>query len=53
MYLFTEKGERNLEDIWLIVLPFESLFLACYLGLLVYAQCKYSIANIWYTSVYV
>ncbi|KAJ8261434.1 hypothetical protein COCON_G00171570 [Conger conger] len=37
VFLKAEKGERTVEDFWLIVLPFESLFLAFWVGLQMYA----------------
>ncbi|KAJ8261426.1 hypothetical protein COCON_G00171490 [Conger conger] len=40
VFLKAEKGERTVEDFWLIVLPFESLFLAYWVGLQMYASYK-------------
>ncbi|XP_061118227.1 uncharacterized protein LOC133141653 [Conger conger] len=39
VFLKAEKGERTVEDLRVIVLPLESLFLAFWLGLQVYAFC--------------
>ncbi|XP_061071724.1 uncharacterized protein LOC133105563 [Conger conger] len=40
VFLKAEKGERTVEDFWLIVLPFESLFLAFWGGLQMCAYYK-------------
>ncbi|XP_035248184.1 uncharacterized protein LOC118213376 [Anguilla anguilla] len=39
LFLKARKGERTVEDLRVIVFPLESFFLACWLGLQVYAYC--------------
>ncbi|KAJ8287159.1 hypothetical protein GJAV_G00048300 [Gymnothorax javanicus] len=40
VFLKAEKGQRTVEDLWMVMLLLESLFLACWLGLQTYAYCK-------------
>ncbi|KAJ8287194.1 hypothetical protein GJAV_G00048740 [Gymnothorax javanicus] len=39
VFLKAEKGERTVEDLQLIVLPFESFFLACWFGSQLFLYC--------------
>ncbi|XP_064175859.1 uncharacterized protein LOC135246298 isoform X3 [Anguilla rostrata] len=39
VFLKAENGERTVEDLRLIIFPFESFFLACWLVLQIYAYC--------------
>ncbi|KAJ8287188.1 hypothetical protein GJAV_G00048680 [Gymnothorax javanicus] len=39
VFLKAEKGERTVEDLQLIVLPFESFFLACWFGFQLFLYC--------------
>ncbi|KAJ8287177.1 hypothetical protein GJAV_G00048540 [Gymnothorax javanicus] len=40
VFLKAEKGQRTVEDLRMVVLLIESLFLVCWLGLQIYAFCN-------------
>ncbi|KAJ8287166.1 hypothetical protein GJAV_G00048390 [Gymnothorax javanicus] len=40
VFLKAEKGQRTVEDLWMVTLLLESLFLSFWLGLQTYAYCK-------------
>ncbi|KAJ8261452.1 hypothetical protein COCON_G00171750, partial [Conger conger] len=39
VFLKAEKGQRTVEDLQVILLPLESFFLVCWIGLHEYAKC--------------